>query len=307
MSLRYLWQSQPAVERWKGNEVKTKQHVLHVVCHPHKLCAKINTLKNFLHKAHKCIKIFRREVVCFLLFTSVSVHFFFFKSILRTQPVTSVWNCLMYQRPFQVLVTGARVYLHPLYACKSTDVSRWTSFPTTKLIKETVTSTKWCGGFFLTCNDFGRMFDHSFTACAFLFLFFWSGDYLAHANSSLYARISPQWLTGPRRTPPYPEDYYTKRHYTEVILMMMMMMMMILYIPKSIKELCEWCTCLPFVSQAGQAQRFVSASRKEERSTQAGWWGLAPRDPKPSSAHIGSHRPCQSLPDQSKTAARPLK
>ena len=200
---------------------------------------------------------------------------------------------------------GARVYLHPLYACKSTDVSRWTSFPTTKLIKETVTSTKWCGGFFLTCNDFGRMFDHSFTACAFLFLFFWSGDYLAHANSSLYARISPQWLTGPRRTPPYPEEYYTKRHYTEVILMMMMMM--ILYIPKSIKELCEWCTCLPFVSQVGQAQRFVSASQKEERSTQAGWWGLAPLDPKPSSVHIGSHRPCQSLPDRSKTAAHPLK
>ena len=28
------------------------------------------------------------------------------------------------------------------------------------------------GGFFLDCEDFGRMFDHSFPACAFLFLFF---------------------------------------------------------------------------------------------------------------------------------------
>ena len=33
-----------------------------------------------------------------------------------------------------------------------------------------------------------RMFNHSFPACAFFFL---SGDYLAHTNSTLYARISP--------------------------------------------------------------------------------------------------------------------
>ena len=31
------------------------------------------------------------------------------------------------------------------------------------------------GGFFLTCEDLGRMFDTSFPACAF-FLFFLSGD-----------------------------------------------------------------------------------------------------------------------------------
>ena len=28
------------------------------------------------------------------------------------------------------------------------------------------------GGFFLACEDFGRMFDSSFPACAFLFFFF---------------------------------------------------------------------------------------------------------------------------------------
>ena len=31
----------------------------------------------------------------------------------------------------------------------------------------------WCGGgFILGCEDFRRMFDHSFPACAFLFFFF---------------------------------------------------------------------------------------------------------------------------------------
>ena len=28
------------------------------------------------------------------------------------------------------------------------------------------------GGFFIACEDFGRMFDHSFSACVFLFFFF---------------------------------------------------------------------------------------------------------------------------------------
>ena len=31
------------------------------------------------------------------------------------------------------------------------------------------------GGLFLACKDFGRMFDHSFPACMFCFVF-WSGD-----------------------------------------------------------------------------------------------------------------------------------
>ena len=31
------------------------------------------------------------------------------------------------------------------------------------------------GGFFLACEDFARMFDNSFPACAFFFFFF-SGD-----------------------------------------------------------------------------------------------------------------------------------
>ena len=48
------------------------------------------------------------------------------------------------------------------------------------------------GGFFLACEDFWEMFDHSFPACAF---FFSSEDYFAHTHSTLYARISPQWLS----------------------------------------------------------------------------------------------------------------
>ena len=48
-----------------------------------------------------------------------------------------------------------------------------------------------CGGFFLTCNDFGRMFDHSFPTSAFFFFFLkW-----ILTNSILNARISPQWLS----------------------------------------------------------------------------------------------------------------
>ena len=39
----------------------------------------------------------------------------------------------------------------------------------------------WCGGFILACMDLGRMFDHSFPACAFFFL---SGDQLTHTNST---------------------------------------------------------------------------------------------------------------------------
>ena len=50
------------------------------------------------------------------------------------------------------------------------------------------------GGFLLACEDFGRMFDHSFPVCTFFF-FFWSGDWLAHTNSTLYAMINPWWLS----------------------------------------------------------------------------------------------------------------
>ena len=46
---------------------------------------------------------------------------------------------------------------------------------------------------------FGRMFDHSLPACAFFFVCFWSGDY---TYSTLYARTSPQWLSGLRRLCP---------------------------------------------------------------------------------------------------------
>ena len=52
------------------------------------------------------------------------------------------------------------------------------------------------GGFFLTCLDLGRMFDNSFPAYVFfLLLFLFSGGSVEHTNSTLYARISPQWLS----------------------------------------------------------------------------------------------------------------
>ena len=54
------------------------------------------------------------------------------------------------------------------------------------------------GGFFLACEGFGRMFDHSFPACAFFLI----GDQLTHTNYTLYAKISPQWLSELRRLCP---------------------------------------------------------------------------------------------------------
>ena len=50
------------------------------------------------------------------------------------------------------------------------------------------------GGFFLTCKDFGRMFDCSFPVCFFL-SFFLSGHKLTLTDSTLYVRISSQWLS----------------------------------------------------------------------------------------------------------------
>ena len=62
------------------------------------------------------------------------------------------------------------------------------------------------GGFFLACEGFGRMFDHSFPACAFLFFFFFFPFFFFELQNSsrtlislFYARISPQWLSEPRR------------------------------------------------------------------------------------------------------------
>ena len=53
-------------------------------------------------------------------------------------------------------------------------------------------------GFFLASEDLGRMFGHSFLACA-VKKEEKNGDKLAHTNSTLYTRISPQWLSEPRR------------------------------------------------------------------------------------------------------------
>ena len=90
------------------------------------------------------------------------------------------------------------------------------------------------GGFFLAGVDFGRLFDHSPPAlcfllfsfvvavvvvvvpvlvvvvvvvvvcvcvcvCLFFLAFFFCGDQLTHTNSTLSARISPQWLSELRR------------------------------------------------------------------------------------------------------------
>ena len=48
---------------------------------------------------------------------------------------------------------------------------------------------------------FGRVFDFSFPACAFDF-FFLCGDWLAQTSSTLYVRISLQWLSELRRVWP---------------------------------------------------------------------------------------------------------
>ena len=50
--------------------------------------------------------------------------------------------------------------------------------------KPPVKQTAYCGGFLLACEDFGRMFDHLFPACAFFlsFRFFFSSFF----SSSLF-------------------------------------------------------------------------------------------------------------------------
>ena len=51
------------------------------------------------------------------------------------------------------------------------------------------------GSFFLACEDFGRMFNHSFPICAF-FLFFFEVEISSHTLIPLLMlRISPQWLS----------------------------------------------------------------------------------------------------------------
>ena len=56
------------------------------------------------------------------------------------------------------------------------------------------------GGFFLPCEDFGRMFDHSFPARTVCFFSGEGGvETIAHSNFTLYARISPQWLNELKR------------------------------------------------------------------------------------------------------------
>ena len=62
-----------------------------------------------------------------------------------------------------------------------------------------------CGDFFLACEDFGGVFDHSFPACAcFLWFLLLLLLFLVEISSRIliplfYARISPQWLIKLRR------------------------------------------------------------------------------------------------------------
>ena len=58
------------------------------------------------------------------------------------------------------------------------------------------------GGFFFFFNNlrgFGENVRAFTSRLRFFFFFFRSGDRLAHANFTLYARISPQWLSKLRR------------------------------------------------------------------------------------------------------------
>ena len=61
------------------------------------------------------------------------------------------------------------------------------------------------GGFVLACEEFGRMLYNSFNACSFCCCFL-SVYYVAHTNCTLYARISPQWLSELRRLLPNVPD-----------------------------------------------------------------------------------------------------
>ena len=57
-------------------------------------------------------------------------------------------------------------------------------------------------GFFLAWKDLGRMFGHSFPRLRFfscLLRFCFKRYYLEHTSSTLYTRISPQWLSELRR------------------------------------------------------------------------------------------------------------
>ena len=49
------------------------------------------------------------------------------------------------------------------------------------------------------CEEFGKMFDHSFPACAFLFCFVKLEVSLRTLIPLFDARISPQWLSELRR------------------------------------------------------------------------------------------------------------
>ena len=51
-------------------------------------------------------------------------------------------------------------------------------------------------GFLLASMVLGKRFGESFPAGRLFSIFFLlSGDYLAHTNSTLYARIGPQWFS----------------------------------------------------------------------------------------------------------------
>ena len=56
------------------------------------------------------------------------------------------------------------------------------------------------GGLIIARGDLERVFDHWFPAC--VFFCFLSGHYVAHTNSTFYARISTQWLSELRRLLP---------------------------------------------------------------------------------------------------------
>ena len=56
------------------------------------------------------------------------------------------------------------------------------------------------GGFFLACEDLGRMFDHSFPACAsFFYVYFFEVEISSRTLIPLFMPGSVQWLTELRR------------------------------------------------------------------------------------------------------------
>ena len=119
-----------------------------------------------------------------LRFTASKLDTSIFFCFTSDRSVTSL--SIFLQKQFLV----ERMQSHPIYSQRNkvSDTEQWMKHKT-KMVMVV--------GSLLAGEESGRMFYHLFPACAFFF--FRSGNELAHASSTLYARISPQWFSKLRR------------------------------------------------------------------------------------------------------------